>query len=98
MTLYAGAWALIAGGQGGRLATLDRQEAITMKVMTARAILNVANTIGPIVTTPGQPAGRLGAIRHDDSMEGILVFSGIGFTLTVLAAIFQWLELPPPYF
>lgn len=69
-----------------------------MKVMTARAILNVTNTIGPIVTTPGLPVGRLGATRRDDSVEGILIFCGIGFTLTILAAIFQWLELPPPYF
>jgi hypothetical protein len=97
MTIYAGAWALIAGGKG-RLATLDRQEATTMKVMTARAILNVTNTIGPIVTTPGLPVGRFGGTQRDDSIEGVLIFSGIGFTLTVLAAIFQWLQLPPPYF
>ena len=35
---------------------------------------------------------------RDDSLEGILIFSGIGVTLTILAAVFQWLELPPPYF
>ena len=69
-----------------------------MKVMTARAILNVTNTIGPIVTTPGLPVGRLGGTQRDDSMEGILIFSGMGLMLSVLAAIFQWLELPPPYF
>jgi hypothetical protein len=32
------------------------------------------------------------------SLEGILLFSGIGFGLMVLAAIFGYLELPPPYF
>jgi hypothetical protein len=32
------------------------------------------------------------------SIEGVLLFSGIGFGLMVLAAIFGYLELPPPYF
>jgi hypothetical protein len=36
--------------------------------------------------------------EHDNSITGVLIFCGIGLSLTVLAAIFQWLELPPPYF
>jgi hypothetical protein len=34
----------------------------------------------------------------DRSLEGVLVFSGIGFGLMVLAAIFGDLQLPPPIF
>jgi hypothetical protein len=34
----------------------------------------------------------------DPSLEGILIFSGIGLTLTMLGIVFQLLELPPPYF
>jgi hypothetical protein len=36
--------------------------------------------------------------RSDRSLEGVLIFSGIGFGLMVLAAIFSMLELPPPIF
>ena len=32
------------------------------------------------------------------SLEGVLLFSGIGFGLIVLAAIFSYLGLPQPYF
>jgi hypothetical protein len=34
----------------------------------------------------------------DRSLEGVLLFSGLGFGLLVLAAIFSYLQLPPPYF
>jgi hypothetical protein len=34
----------------------------------------------------------------DGSLEGILIFSGIGLGLMVLAAIFGYLQLPPPVF
>ena len=40
--------------------------------------------------SPSKPANA--------SLEGILLFSGIGLGLLVLAAIFSYLELPPPYF
>jgi hypothetical protein len=40
--------------------------------------------------SPSKPANA--------SLEGVLLFSGIGFGLMVLAAIFGYLELPPPYF
>jgi hypothetical protein len=36
--------------------------------------------------------------RADKSLEGILLFAGIGFGLMVLAAIFGYLQLPPPVF
>jgi hypothetical protein len=52
------------------------------------------------------PAAKASAIlprqirdaRPDRSLEGVLIFSGIGFTLLVLAIAFWCLELPPPYF
>jgi hypothetical protein len=48
---------------------------------------------------PAMPA-RLAreAESRDRSLEGVLIFSGIGFGLMVLAAIFRILELPPPVF
>jgi hypothetical protein len=70
----------------------------TMKVLTAREVLNVSHTIGPITATPRVSFGRSSGRERDDSLEGILIFSGIGLALTILAAVFQWLELPPPYF
>jgi hypothetical protein len=69
-----------------------------MKVLTAREVLNVTHTIGPITATPRVSSGGTSGTGRDDSLEGILIFSGIGLTLTILAAVFQWLELPPPYF
>ena len=36
--------------------------------------------------------------RPDRSLEGVLIFSGIGLTLMVLAAVFNLLQLPPPVF
>jgi hypothetical protein len=38
------------------------------------------------------------ATTPDKSLEGVLLFSGIGFALMLCAIIFQLLELPPPYF
>ena len=35
---------------------------------------------------------------RDKSLESVLIFSGIGFGLMVLAIIFRVLELPPPVF
>jgi hypothetical protein len=45
---------------------------------------------------PGRPSRE--ATPHDRSLEGVLVFSGIGFGLTILAAVFGYLQLPPPVF
>jgi hypothetical protein len=50
------------------------------------------------------PARPQASVRHQDRTEhgspiaGVLVFCGIGLALTAIAAAFQWLELPPPYF
>jgi hypothetical protein len=49
-------------------------------------------------TIQGIKRGTKQATEHDNSIGGVLIFCGIGLALTVLAAIFQWLELPPPYF
>jgi hypothetical protein len=52
----------------------------------------------PFRRAPGTIQGTKQATEPDNSIGGVLIFCGIGLALTVLAAIFQWLELPPPYF
>ena len=52
--------------------------------------------VAPEISIPGRSASP--AKPADRSLEGILLFSGIGLGLMVLAAIFGYLELPPPYF
>jgi hypothetical protein len=54
--------------------------------------------IWPTSGAPQAPFRRAQVTEHDNSITGVLIFCGIGLSLTVLAAIFQWLELPPPYF
>jgi hypothetical protein len=49
-----------------------------------------AISISAGAASPSKPANA--------SIEGVLLFAGIGFGLMVLAAIFGYLELPPPYF
>jgi hypothetical protein len=34
----------------------------------------------------------------DRSLEGVLIFSGLGLGLMLLAAVFNYLQLPPPVF
>jgi hypothetical protein len=53
-------------------------------------------TATPGISTSARPASR--SKPANASLEGILLFSGIGLGLVVLAAIFSYLELPPPYF
>jgi hypothetical protein len=53
--------------------------------------------MSPPVRTSGISTPRIRA-KKDRSLEGVLIFSGIGVGLLVLAAIFQYLQLPPPYF
>ena len=53
-------------------------------------------TSAPGITVSARPASR--SKIANASLEGILLFCGIGFGLMVLAAIFGYLELPPPYF
>jgi hypothetical protein len=36
--------------------------------------------------------------RMNGSIAGILIFSSLGFGLSILAVVFNWLELPPPVF
>jgi hypothetical protein len=55
-------------------------------------ITSVANA----PATPARPARQ--AKPRDRSLEGVLIFSGIGFALMMLAAIFSYLQLPPPVF
>lgn len=53
--------------------------------------------MSPPAMTSGISIPRIRA-KKDSSLEGVLIFSGIGFGLLVLGAIFQYLQLPPPYF
>ena len=50
----------------------------------------------PGISISARPASR--SRPANTSLEGILLFCGIGFGLIVLAAIFSYLELPQPYF
>ena len=67
----------------------------TMRISEASAAKRVT---WPTSGVPQVPLRRVRRAEHDNSLAGVLIFSGIGFALTVLAAILQWLELPPPYF
>lgn len=63
--------------------------------------LALREDIRPATDAPGisisvRPANR--SKPANASLGGILLFSGIGLGLLVLAAIFSYLELPPPYF
>jgi hypothetical protein len=52
-----------------------------------------------VADTPAMPARPSREAKpRDRSLEGVLIFSGIGFGLTVLAIVFRILELPPPVF
>jgi len=50
----------------------------------------------PGITVSARPASP--SKTANAALEGTLLFSGIGLGLMVLAAIFGYLELPPPYF
>jgi hypothetical protein len=47
-------------------------------------------------------AGSVPSARHRasrrSSITGVLIFCGIGFGLSMIAAFAHWLELPPPMF
>ncbi len=53
----------------------------------------------PAISSRSTSETRRSATKPSDrSLEGVLIFSGLGFGLMVLAAIFNMLELPPPIF
>jgi hypothetical protein len=60
--------------------------------------LVLRENIPPPARAPRISAHQPSAAKPDRSLEGVLIFSGIGFALMVAAAIFCSLELPPPYF
>lgn len=68
-----------------------------MKVISARQFLNITHTIGPIANTPDASVAHA-RTGHESSIEGVLIFCGIGVALTIFAAIFQGMETPPPFF
>jgi hypothetical protein len=60
--------------------------------------LVLRENIPPVARASGKPARQASEVKPDRSLEGVLIFSGIGFALMVAAIVFRWLELPPPYF
>jgi len=60
--------------------------------------LVLGENIPPVAKASGMPTRRTNEARPDRSLEGVLIFSGIGFALMVAATVFRLLELPPPYF
>jgi hypothetical protein len=62
--------------------------------------LSLREDIRPATQAPisisARPTGE--AKPADKSLEGVLLFSGIGFALMMLAAIFGYLQFPPPVY
>ena len=54
--------------------------------------------IAPTARTSVISTRSVTEVKPGGSTEGILIFSGIGFTLLVLAIIFHGQGLPPPHF
>jgi hypothetical protein len=59
--------------------------------------LVLRQTVSP-ARMSGNSTRRTGESKVDPSIEGVLIFSGIGLALMALAAIFQYMEVPPLYF
>ena len=64
-----------------------------MSSLALREDIRPATDAPEVSARPASPSKTANA-----ALEGILLFSGIGSGLMVLAAIFGYLELPPPYF
>jgi len=60
--------------------------------------LVLRENIPPPARASGTSTHKVGEAKSDRSLEGVLIFSGIGFALMIVAIIFRSLELPPPYF
>ena len=61
--------------------------------------LVLRQTIPTAVKAPAtSPRSTIQPRDSDRSLEGVLIFSAIGFGLIVLAAVFSLLELPSPVF
>lgn len=60
--------------------------------------LVLRENISPATKTSSVSSLRKTLTRANPSLEGVLIFSGIGLTLMVLGFVFRVLELPPPYF
>lgn len=60
--------------------------------------LVLRENIPPASKTSAIPTRRTSKAKPDRSLEGVLIFSGIGLALMVVAIIFRSLDLPPPYF
>ena len=59
--------------------------------------LVLRETISPATGLPGNSNRRAGA-KADPTIEGVLIFSGIGLALMLLAVIFQYLDVAQAYF
>jgi hypothetical protein len=61
--------------------------------------LVLRDNISSAANAPAMPARPVRQAKpRDRSLEGVLIFSGIGFGLTILAVAFRVLELPAPVF
>ena len=60
--------------------------------------LVLRENIPPASKTSAIPTRRTREAKPDRSLEGVLIFSGIGLALMVIAIMFRSLDLPPPYF
>ena len=56
------------------------------------------DTLPKTAAPSGIPTARATSEKTDNSIHGVLIFSGVGFSLTILAVVFQYLQLLPPYF
>ncbi len=58
--------------------------------MRTLALAETIRTVGPSANSAAQTR----AAKHDEALEGVLVFTGISFTLAALAVVFNALTLP----
>jgi hypothetical protein len=66
--------------------------------MRAAAVLTLALTENIRTVSPSaNSAAHTRAAKHDGALEGVLVFTGISFTLAALAVVFSTLNLPSAF-
>jgi hypothetical protein len=92
MTLYRTAPGYIENPGGAFDIRYCRHEVQFMPTLVLR------ENIPPRAGASGTSTHKVSEAKPDRSLEGVLIFSGIGFALMIVAIIFRSLELPPPYF
>ena len=66
--------------------------------MRTVAVLTLAltETIRPVSPSANSTV-HARAVKHDGALEGVLIFTGISFTLAALAVVFNALTLPSAF-